>query len=36
MEHESSFNQQLRKQKTGRTVMNKKIKVLEVGKDENT
>ena len=29
MEHESSFNKQLRKKITARAVMNKKIKMLE-------
>ena len=35
MEHESSFNKQLRKEITARAVMNKKIKMLEADIDEN-
>ena len=35
MEHESSFNKQLRKEITARAVMNKKSKMLEVDIDEN-
>ena len=35
MEHECSFNKQLRKEITARAVMNKKIKMLEVDIDEN-
>ena len=35
MEHESSFNKQLRKAITARAVMNKKIKKLEADIDEN-
>ena len=35
MEHDSSFNKQLRKEITARAVMNKKIKILEVDIDEN-
>ena len=35
MEHESSFNKQLRKEITAKTVMNKKIKMLETDIDEN-
>ena len=35
MEHDSSFNKQLRKQITAGGVMNKKIRKFEVDKDEN-
>ena len=35
MEHDSSFNKQLRKEITARAVVNKKIKILEVDIDEN-
>ena len=35
MEHESSFNKQLRKEISARAVMNKKIKMLEADIDEN-
>ena len=35
MEHDSSFNKQLRKEITARAVMNKKVKMLEVDIDEN-
>ena len=35
MEHESSFNKQLRKEITARAVMNKKFKMLEADIDEN-
>ena len=35
MEHESSFNKQLRKEITARAVMNKEIKMLEADIDEN-
>ena len=35
MEHDSSFNKQLRKEITARAVVNKKIKILEVDVDEN-
>ena len=35
MEHESSFNKQLRKEITARAVMNKKIKMLEADIDGN-
>ena len=35
MEHDSSFNKQLRKEITARAVMNKKIKMLETDIDEN-
>ena len=35
MEHYSSFNKQLRKEITARSVMNKKLKMLEVDIDEN-
>ena len=35
MEHDSSFNKQLRKEITARAVMNKQIKKLEVNIDEN-
>ena len=34
MEHDSSFNKQLRKEITARAVMNKQIKKLEVNIDE--
>ena len=35
MEHESSYNNQLRKEITAKAVMNKKIKMLEADIDEN-
>ena len=35
MEHDSSFNKQLRKEITAKAVMNKKIKMLETDIDEN-
>ena len=35
MECKSSFNKQLRKELTPRAVMNKKIKIVEVDRDEN-
>ena len=35
MEQDSSFNNELRKQKTARAVMNKKIKILQSDIDEN-
>ena len=35
MEHDSSFNKQLRKEITAKAVMNKEIKMLEVDVDEN-
>ena len=35
MEHKSSFNKQLRKEITAGSVMNKKIKMLEIDIDEN-
>ena len=35
MEHDSSFNKQLRKEITARAVMNKQIKKLEVNIDDN-
>ena len=35
MEHDSSFNMQLRKEITARAVMNKQIKKLEVNIDDN-
>ena len=35
MEHDSSFNKQLRKEITARAVMNKQIKKLELNIDEN-
>ena len=35
MEHNSSFNKQLRKKITGRAVMNKEIKTLKADVDEN-
>ena len=35
MKRESSFNRQLRKEKTARAVMNKEIKMIEVNIDEN-
>ena len=35
MEHDSSFNKQLRKEITARAVMNKQIKKIEVNIDEN-
>ena len=35
MEHDSSFNKQLRKEITARAVMTEKVKMLEVDMDEN-
>ena len=35
MEHESSFNKQLRKKITTKAVMNEEIKMLETDIDEN-
>ena len=35
MEHDSSFNKQLRKEKTARAVMNKEIKTLQENIDKN-